>query len=430
MHVQNAFMNRRLTALARMTRELEHCRMPGETLRIVRRSFAEVDGSVRLILVSTQGLPVGQYRVAPLDTGDEAAGTPFESSPEGSAVHCGGFLGDIVARREPQLIVDVDWSHDPYFGQTLRSYASVIAVPLVGARLPMTWAVLLKKSPDRFTVSDFAQAVERAALVGALLENQILAAELSRANELIDLEAQQVGELQRALLPASLPRNAGLEIAASLEPLGRAGGDLYDFFPLTDGTGDPARWCVFIADTAGHGLAASVIMAIVQAVLHARPAGLTNPAGLLTHANRQLCARGINGFVTAFLGVYEPHTRLLRYSNAGHPPPLHRSGSGGSIRALDAARSYPVGIDASETFQEATVQLAPHDLLLLYTDGIIEATGPVTTDRFSVDRLTRILLHAADEPHEVINGVRRAVSFHEEDQPRKDDHTLIAARVL
>src|SRR5258707_11906626 len=110
----------------------------------------------------------------------------------------------------------------------------------------------------------------------------------------IDREARQVGELQRALLPASLPRIAGLEIAVSYEPSGRAGGDLYDFFPLDErdnneadgmgtgkgtgkGTGTVDRWCFIVGDAAGHGLAAAVVMAIVQSVLPAHLAGIAGP---------------------------------------------------------------------------------------------------------------------------------------------------------
>ena len=257
-------------------------------------------------------------------------------------------------------VQDVDWARDPFFRETLSGYTSVMAIPLTGDRLPMTWAIALKKPPQQFTASDLEEAVERVALVGALLENQMLAGELARANEQIDRDARQVGELQRALLPASLPRIAGLEIAASYEPLGRAGGDLYDFFPLDerqDGRADtpttPSRWCVFIGDVEGHGLAAALVMAIVQAVLHVHPAGIATPAGLLMYGNRQLCSSRIGGLVTAFLGIYEPASRRLTYARAGHPPPLLRRAADGAVRALDAVGSYPLGIDESETFHRS-----------------------------------------------------------------------------
>ena len=122
--------------------------------------------------------------------------------------------------------------------------------------------------------------------------------------------------------------------------MGRAGGDLYDFFPLDecqDGRADtpttPSRWCVFIGDIEGHGLAAAMVMAIVQAVLHVHPAGIATPAGLLMYGNRQLCSSRIDGLVTAFLGIYEPESRRLTYATAGHPPPLLRRAADGAICA-------------------------------------------------------------------------------------------------
>jgi len=218
--------------------------------------------------------------------------------------------------------------------------------------------------------------------------------------------------------------------------LGRAGGDLYDFFPLDEHPEDPAhagatpsRWCVFIGDIEGHGLAAAMVMAIVQAVLHVNPSGTGTPAGLLMYGNRQLCSSRIGGLVTAFLGIYEPASRRLTYATAGHPPPLLRRAADEAIRALDAVGSYPLGIDESETFQEASVQLERGDILLLYTDGITDAR-PTATDLFGVDRLTRMLRDGGDQPAELIDGLRATVRAHEQGEAAKDDQTIVAARVL
>ncbi|HSZ59685.1 MAG TPA: PP2C family protein-serine/threonine phosphatase [Tepidisphaeraceae bacterium] len=253
------------------------------------------------------------------------------------------------------------------------------------------------------------------------------------AEAMFDREARQVGELQRALLPASLPRVSGLEIAASYEPTGRAGGDLYDFFPLDERHNDPGdmpgRWCVFVGDTAGHGLAAAVVIAIVQAVLHAHPARIARPATLLRHANRQLCSKSLGGFVTAFLGIYEPGQRRLIYANAGHPPPLLRRFSDGSIHTLDEVGSYPLGIDDSEDFEEATVQFESGDTVLLYTDGITEARD-ANGDQFDRKRLMRAFREAGDRPVGLIDHLCQAVRAHEQGQTPRDDQTLVAARVL
>ena len=170
-------------------------------------------------------------------------------------------------------------------------------------------------------------------------------------------------------------------------------------------------------------------MAIVQTVLHAHPAGIATPASLLTYVNRQLCSGRIDGLVTAFLGIYEPVSRRLTYSCAGHPPPLLRRAADGVVSALDGVGSYPLGIDESETFEEACLQLERGDTLLLYTDGITEARR-TEEDLFGVDRLTRLFRDGGNRPAELIDRLRAAVLAHEHGEAAGDDQTLVAARVL
>jgi sigma-B regulation protein RsbU (phosphoserine phosphatase) len=435
-HLPENFQNRRITRLFQLMRELQDSRAPADTLWAVQKGLTDVRGFVAWLLLSTRELSDGHYRVVLAQLNDEwqserQNGARWELGP----VRCGGILGEIIARGEPQLVKDVDWARDPFVSDQLREYSSIFAIPLVGDRLPVTWAIALKRSTEEFTTSDLEEIVERVALVSALLENQVLAGELAQANERIDRDARQVGELQRTLLPAALPRIAGLEIAASYEPLGRAGGDLYDFFPLHEGPdanaaneATPTRWCLFIGDVAGHGLATAVVMAIAQAVLHAHPALSAGPASLFMHANRQLCCKRIGDFMTGFLGIYEPDSRRLIYATAGHPPPLLRRAADGSIRALDAVEAYPLGIDESEIYKEAIVQFRQGDTLLLYTDGITEAGG--AQDLFGIERLTREFRVGGDRPAELINRLQQAVRTHTGNQAARDDQTLVAVRIL
>src|SRR5258706_9092467 len=309
MKTQDLSQNQRIARLWKMTQELERSSTPLETLRTIHQGLDEAYGIIASLTVSTRGLPKGYYRIVQLQLEgdpliDDSGPTPNEPWP----VQSGGVVAAIIGRREPQLIQDVDWSPDPFFFQSLAGYASVLAIPFGGDHLPMTWAILLKRPPDRFTVMELEEAVLRVALVGALLESQVLAEQLVRANERIDRDARQGGELQRSLLPAVPSQISGLEIAVSYQPSGRAGGDFYDFFPLNQhGNGGaksgcnraPAwRWCIIIGDAAGHGLAAAVVMALTQSMFRAHPAGVPGPPGLLVHANRQLCRRVIGGLVT------------------------------------------------------------------------------------------------------------------------------------
>jgi sigma-B regulation protein RsbU (phosphoserine phosphatase) len=142
-----------------------------------------------------------------------------------------------------------------------------------------------------------------------------------------------------------------------------------------------------------------------------------------------LCRKRIGGFVTAFLGIYEPASRRLIYSNAGHPRPLLRHSTDRTIRPLDAVVSHPLGIEESELYKEVTVHLEPGDTVLLYTDGITEARNSEGVF-FELDRLRRVFRDAGDQPAELIERLRNAVRAHEQGQCPADDQTLVAARVL
>jgi sigma-B regulation protein RsbU (phosphoserine phosphatase) len=466
MQVHDLSGNLRIESVKRLQQALQRSTTPEQSLRALQQGLAEANGFVPSVLLSTRGLPAGQYRVVQMRLEEFRPDQPHAPPiSESAPPHSGGVMATIIGRSEPQLIQEVDWASDPFFGETLHGYASIMAVPFASDNLPITWVILLKRPPDRFAVLDLEEAVQRVAIIGSLLENQTLAGQLAAANQRIEHDAKQVGELQRALLPASVPQIAGLQIAVNYEPSGHAGGDVYDFFPLDErdeeqpvagavagvvgGGGGPERWCIFVGDAAGHGLAAAVVMAIVQAVLHAHPAGIARPSSLLAHANRQLCRKGIGGFVTAFLGIYEPGLRRLTYANAGHPRPLLRRSSDGTVSELDAVGSYPLGIDESEAFKQAMVFLQPGDTLLLYTDGITEARN-MAGDQFGSARLTRLLGNQADlapEPRSglpkkcanelatelpaaLIQRLHEAVRAHEQGRSPEDDQTLVAARAL
>ena len=344
MNVQELSHHREMQRLTRLTQELRQSCTPRQTLDAFHRGFAEEDELLASLLLSTGGLGPDQYRVVRMQLPDDPQGNGFdlESQEPGARPQRRRGPGDRRTAHGRN-------SSRTSTGRATRSSGDVarIRVGHRGSVFRRSAAAELgapaeKDARSGSPSSDLVNALERVALGGALMENQMLAADLARANEQIDREARQVGELAARVAPASVPQIAGLEIATSYEPTGRAGGDSYDFFPLdhdrADATAAPARWCMLIGDASGHGLAAAVVMAIVQAVLHAHPAGVAGPATLLMHANRQLCDKQLGGFFTAFLGVYEPASRRLTYANAGHPPPLLKRASDGSIRALDARR--------------------------------------------------------------------------------------------
>jgi sigma-B regulation protein RsbU (phosphoserine phosphatase) len=380
-------------------------------------------------MLSTKGLPPGHYRVLQIYLQGKREDLTSDLVADNSvAVYHHGLIAQIVSNPQPQLLFEVDWSSDPFFSDTLKGYDSVLAVPITGDKLPISWIMLIRQSPDGLTIEDLEETVMRTVLIGSLMESQTLAEQLADANEQIEREIREVGQLQRALLPDPFPNVPGLNFAVSYEPSGRAGGDLYDVFPLDDSQQQTGRWCILIGDASGHGVAAAVVMAIIHTVLHAHPAAVTGPAELLRHANRHLCDKKLRGFVTLFLAVYEPTNRRLTYSSAGHPPPLHKTVNEEVPTELDQANSYPIGIDAEESFQEASIQISPGDLLLLYTDGITEARSRAG-QMLDVPALRQAFEIAENSPAAVIQRLRALVRDHQQGGAALDDQTMVVAKV-
>jgi phosphoserine phosphatase RsbU/P len=190
----------------------------------------------------------------------------------------------------------------------------------------------------------------------------------------------------------------------------------------------PSRWRIFIGDIARHSLAAAVVSAILQTALHIHPPGVTGPAALLAHVNQYLCSKAIDGFATASLACYEPETRRVTYANAGHPSPMLKYSSDGSMFPLEEVKTYPLRIDQAQTFSEAEVQPQLRDTILLYTDGITEARGPAG-ELFDESRLSRFLRDEIATPTRLIEQIRGAVRAYEHGRPAADDQTLAAVRV-
>jgi PAS domain-containing protein/anti-sigma regulatory factor (Ser/Thr protein kinase) len=176
---------------------------------------------------------------------------------------------------------------------------------------------------------------------------------------------------QNVALPQTLPTVPGLVFDAIYEAAGEdalVGGDWYDAFRLPDG-----RVVISVGDVVGSGLGAAVTMGAVRQVIRGAAQVFPEPAAALDAADRALRAEQPDRIVTAFLGILDPLTRALSYASAGHPPPLLRRADGSVVDL--AATDLPLGLrnERPEGVNQSVV-LSEGDLLVLYTDGLTEAT--------------------------------------------------------
>jgi len=272
-----------------------------------------------------------------------------------------------------------------------------------------------------FTEDDLNLLTVMANLAAIRIERERLM-EIEQAEKLMAGELQQAAEIQRRFLPAGAPAIPGLDLAGYNAPCHMVGGDYYDFLPYPDG-----RVALVIADVAGKGMAAALMMTCLQAKVHAVAEYGDGPAGVVTRLNRSIAATCPgNRFVTLFFGVVNPQTGELAYCNAGHNPPLLVSRDGELLRLEGGG---PVlGILPNLTFQEQRCRLEPGGALLLYSDGVSEAVNP-SDQEFGEERLADLLRERRQEPAEaIVNAVHDAVENFVAGQPPADDITVVAAR--
>lgn len=238
------------------------------------------------------------------------------------------------------------------------------------------------------------------------LETQLAHARAQRREQRVhEEELLQAREIQDSLLPKRLPQIPGFEVAALTQPLRFVGGDYYNAMRFSD------RHTAFcIADVAGKGLSAALLMSSLQAALQPLIAQHLAPSELCHRLNRILCdVTPVGKFISFFYAVLDTAENRLTYCNAGHNPPLliRRDGS---FTELDAAGAV-LGQFPHWHYEQSTLQMSPGDALLLFTDGLVEAANAAQEPfgeqnlirvirenlTFSADAVLGQLLHAASQ---------------------------------
>lgn len=430
--------NPRIPVLMELVGAMSRANDPREVLSVFAEGVTKLYGPRGYISLSTRNLRPGQYRITRLLV-ENAAQKIHLADPwsvvASLPIHTGGFLGEIIRSAYPEVIHHLNIQDDPVIGNALADYRAMMAIPLFDNGEPLNWSIQLSKDPEAFTEVELENAILRANLVGGTVKNTLVSKQLREANDRIRSEMENIARIQKALLPQDLPKIPGLTIATSYEAFDTAGGDLYDFRVFNDrlvGVTDKPQdiLVMLIADAAGHGPAAAVVSAMLNAILYAYPASADGPAAVLDHANRHLCAKRLEGiFVTAFMAAYHPPTRTLVYARAGHNPPLIKNaGQGGAVRRLEDIGGIPLGIVSDTNYVNGSIVLEPGQTLVLYTDGITEAMNS-NREMFGVKGIEDALEQCTGEPACVVNSINAALKEHQGSVRPGDDQTIVAIKV-
>jgi phosphoserine phosphatase RsbU/P len=239
----------------------------------------------------------------------------------------------------------------------------------------------------------------------------------------LEAELEFSGLVQRALMPQQTPTPADVDLAAFSRPAQIVSGDTFDFYKFRNGADGFA-----IADAVGHGVSAGLLMSSLQTALRLLAPENESPARVLERINRLfLHNASFTTFATVFLASFDPARRRLRYSNAGHNPPVFYQRQGEVVTHL-----MPTGaaLGLAERFNTTmqTLKLSPGDILLLYTDGVTEARDG-QKEEFGLERLEELVRRNASlSSAELVRVIRQEHEAYLNGKAPEDDTTLVAIK--
>ena len=390
---------------------------------------------IALALLLVRGSAAGQCRLAGLIGPNGAELFPADD-PFGRA-ELPRFDDDLsrrlLGRSGPHAVDLAPSERGAPLAQALLGPASLLALPMPNEGRVDHWLVLASSMHRRFEGADPDVVLRDATAAYALLTRPLalrtITAEAQRHHRAIE----GLADLQRLLHPDS-PLIPDLDYAIHWQPAETAAGDYYDLMPLpaAAAVGGGDAWGVMLADVSGHGAAAAMETVQFDAILRTyegnEPPG--GPAGVLNYANRHFFSRRQRRhFMTIFGASCQPGQDTLTYICAGHPPAVHRRGNQVTLLGQGDDAGIPLGILRDHRWENATTGFRRGDLLVLYTDGMVEARD-AGGNAFGIERLATLVGSGDPAPAATVARVRDAVHAHQGGSVGIDDQTLIALRRL
>lgn len=298
--------------------------------------------------------------------------------------------------------------------------ASMLCAGIVYQGKPIGVIQLFTGEPRKFTRFEVNLTRAMTNLLATAIENARLD-QARRENQRMIRQLHLAADVQRRMLPGAMPHLPPFEVAARYVPSFELGGDFYDFINLDGHLG------IAVGDVVGKGIAASLLMASVRGSLRAYAQDLYDLDEVISRVNVALCRDTLdNEFATLWYGVLDPSTMRLTYCNAGHEPPLllrrgelHVLGVGGML----------VGVDAQQHYDKGIWHLERGDLILLYTDGLVDAFN-AEGKRFGRKRIEQALRESADKSaNDALNHILWSMRKFTGLRRSLDDTTLVVVKV-
>lgn len=294
-----------------------------------------------------------------------------------------------------------------------------IGIFLMGMAVFVAFVLDQHYLPERFHA-------EPLGFFGLLCSLGVIAVRRSVRNEkkllLVEQEMASAQQIQSSILPSDVPRLPGLTIAARYLPMTSVAGDFYDFAVI-----DSSTVGFLIADVAGHGVPAALIASMVKVAFASERTHASNPGLVLSGLNRIFCQQLRGQYLTAGYLVIDHVRRSAVYAGAGHPPLIVWRASSGKVDRYENNGLF-LGLRPSEVYPNLEISLSPGDRLMLYTDGLLEATNRAD-ESFGDSIDSRIAAHGSLPAVSFADALLNDLHTWKCDQGQDDDLTLLVVDV-
>lgn len=243
--------------------------------------------------------------------------------------------------------------------------------------------------------------------------------------EKLEHELTVAREIQKSILPRTLPRLSGFDFGARMEATRAVGGDFYDLVALGD-----QRVGIAVADVSDKGVPAAIFMALTRSLLRSEASREASPAQVLQNVNRQLLTMNeSNMFVTVLYGVLDQATREFHYARAGHDPPINLDPHGKFVEPVVQLGQF-LGIFPSPPIDEERLTLVPGSTLIVYTDGVTDQINE-RDEFFGIDRLCQsIQQHHALSAQSMCDRLFETLTDYRGGTAQSDDVTFVVVQAL
>ena len=346
----------------------------------------------------------------------------YAVAPEKPRIPMGQGLTGMAAQTKEAILVG-DVREDPRYLNLIPHTRSELVVPLVHNEKVLGVFDLESPELNRFTEEHLKILTLLASQVAVAIENARLYKTLREKEERLEKDLDVARRIQGGLFPEKCPGGPGWEASAHFVPAQVLGGDLYDFYDLGERVLGLA-----VGDVAGKGVSAALYGAFASGNVRARAFERHQPAELLRHVNNTLRRRGMDGlYCTLTFALFDFAALRVVVANSGLPYSVHYRAATARAELIELP-GLPLGTFDGSTYEERTLELAPGDVLVFYTDGVTEAWNG--KEQYGTGRLVRqIEAHAALPAGRIGERIMSDVGEFEDAELPEDDVTLVVVKL-